>query len=77
MCTTGGAEGEFLNASEMMMVTMMVTMMVVVICDDDDDDDDDVDNDDGAIAQVVEESKCSDWEKPRARTTQCARWDQL
>ena len=71
MCTTGGAEGEFLNASEM----MMMTMMVVVICDDDDDDDD-VD-DDGCIAQVVEESKCSDWEKPRARTTQCARWDQL
>ena len=69
MCTTGGAEGEFLNASEM----MMMTMMVVVICDDDDDDDD-VD-DDGCIAQVVEESKCSDWEKPRARTTQCARWD--
>ena len=70
MCTTGGAEGEFLNASEM----MMMTMMVVVICDDDDDDDDD---DDGCIAQVVEESKCSDWEKPRARTTHCARWDQL
>ena len=70
MCTTGGAEGEFLNASEM----MMMTMMVVVICDDDDDDDDD---DDGCIAQVVEESKCSDWEKPRARTTQCARWDEL
>ena len=70
MCTTGGAEGEFLNASEM----VMVTMMVVVICDDGDDDDDD---DDGCIAQVVEESKCSDWEKPRARTTQCARWDQL
>ena len=57
------------------LVTMMVTMMVVVICDDDDDDDD-VD-DDGCIAQVVEESKCSDWEKPQARTTQCARWDQL
>ena len=71
MCTTGGAEGEFLNASEM----MMMTMMVVVICDDDDDDDD-VD-DDGCIAQVVEESKCSDWEKPRARTIQCARWDKL
>ena len=71
MCTTGGAEGEFLNAS----VMMMVAMMVVVICDDDDDDDD-VD-DDGCIAQVVEESKCSDWEKPRARTTQCARWDEL
>ena len=73
MCTTGGAEGEFLNASVMI---MMVLMMVVVICDDDDDDDDD-DDYDGCIAQVVEESKCSDWEKPRARTTQCARWDQL
>ena len=75
MCTTGGAEGEFLNAS----VMMMVTMMVVVICDDgdDDDDDDDVDDDDECIAQVVEDSKCSDWEKPRARTTQCARWDEL
>ena len=74
MCTTGGAEGEFLNAS----VMMMVTMVVVVICNhgDDDDDDDDVD-DDGCIAQVVEESKCSDWEKPRARTIQCARWDKL
>ena len=54
-------------------------MMVVVICDDgdDDDDDDDDNDDDGCIAQVVEESKCSDWEKPRARTTQCARWDEL
>ena len=46
-------------------------------CHDDDDDDDDDNDDDGCIAQVVEESKCSDWEKPRARTTQCARWDEL
>ena len=72
MCTTGGAEGEFLNAS----VMMMVTMIVVVICNHGDDDDDD-DDDDGCISQVVEESKCSDWEKPQARTIQCARWDQL
>ena len=74
MCTTGGTEGEFLNAS----VIIMVLIMVVVICDDgDDDDDDDDDDDNGCIAQVVAESKCSDWEKPRARTTQCARWDEL
>ena len=33
-------------------------------------------NADAADVKVVEDSKCSDWAKPAARTIQCARYDQ-
>ena len=33
-------------------------------------------NADAADVKVVEDSKCSEWVKPAARTIQCARYDQ-